>query len=64
MPASKDLELLAFWVGRVLVGWPWEVALPGLPQIRTCAIDASGSSVYGLAVRVGTLWTIRGGGSG
>ena len=36
---------------QLVVGWPWEVALPGLPQIRTCAIDASGSSNYGLAVR-------------
>ena len=25
-------------------GWPWAVARPGLPQIRTCAINASGSS--------------------
>ncbi len=64
VPASSIRELLAFWVGRLLVGWPWEVALPGLPQIRTCAIDASGSSVYGLAARVGNRWTIRGGGSG
>jgi hypothetical protein len=29
---------------RVAVGWPWEVSLPGLPQIRTCGIPASGSS--------------------
>jgi len=25
-------------------GWPREVALPGLPQIRTCGFPASGSS--------------------
>ena len=25
-------------------GWPWVVTSPGLPQIRTCAINASGSS--------------------
>ena len=25
-------------------GWPWGVTTPGLPQIRTCAINASGSS--------------------
>ena len=30
-------------------GWPREVALPGLPQIRTCAIGASGSLGHGLA---------------
>ncbi len=32
-------------------GWPREVALPGLPQIRSCAIDATGSSVHGFAAR-------------
>ena len=32
-------------------GWPWVVAHPGLPQIRTCAINASGSSRYGFATR-------------
>ena len=32
-------------------GWPGEVTLPGLPQIRTCPIRASGSSAYGLAAR-------------
>ena len=32
-------------------GWPREVTLPGLPQIRTCPIQASGSSVYGFAAR-------------
>ena len=26
------------------VGWPREITLPGLPQIRTCGIPASGSS--------------------
>ena len=30
--------------GCNFVGWPREVALPGLPQIRTCQIRASGSS--------------------
>ena len=32
-------------------GWPWVVTHPGLPQIRTCAINASGSSRYGFATR-------------
>jgi hypothetical protein len=31
------------------VGWPREIALPGLPQIRTCATHASGSSNQGFA---------------
>ena len=35
----------------VAAGWPGEVTLPGLPQIRTCPIRASGSSAYGLAAR-------------
>jgi len=30
-------------------GWAREVALPGLPRIRTCAIRASGSSDQGFA---------------
>ncbi len=30
-------------------GSPWEISLPGFPQIRTCATNASGSSDYGLA---------------
>jgi hypothetical protein len=30
-------------------GWPWVIAHPGLPQIRTCAIDAYGSSYHGFA---------------
>ncbi len=30
------------------VGWPRGIAGPRLPQIRTCAIDASGSSVPGV----------------
>ena len=34
---------------RVLAGWPRAVARPGLPQIRTCAIRASGSSCHGFA---------------
>ena len=36
---------------RQTAGWPGEVTLPGLPQIRTCPIRASGSSAYGLAAR-------------
>jgi hypothetical protein len=30
--------------GGKRAGWPWAVARPGLPQIRTCAINAYGSS--------------------
>ncbi len=30
-------------------GSPWVIAHPGFPQIRTCAIDASGSSYHGFA---------------
>ena len=29
--------------------WPRAIARPRLPQIRTCGIPASGSSIYGLA---------------
>ena len=35
----------------LLAGWPREVALPGLPQIRTCGTPASGSSGRGFATR-------------
>ena len=34
-----------------MVGWPQGIAPPGLPQIRTCGIPGSGSSVHGLAAR-------------
>ena len=33
-----------------LVGWPREIAPPGLPRIRTCGTPASGSSSHGFAV--------------
>jgi hypothetical protein len=36
---------------------------PRLPQIRTCATNASGSSCHSFAVRRYTEWTTRGGGS-
>ncbi len=49
---------------RPTAGWPREITLPGLPQIRTCPIRASGSSVYGLAARRYMLWTTRGGARG
>jgi transposase len=32
-----------------LAGWPRRIAPPGLPQIRTCPIQASGSSGHGFA---------------
>ena len=46
------------------VGWPREVTLPGLPQIRTCAISASGSSDQGFAARRRRECTAMGGGRG
>ena len=45
-------------------GWPWVVAHPGLPQTRTCAIDAYGSSNHGFAGRRYTEWTTTAAGSG
>ncbi|HSW44959.1 MAG TPA: class IV adenylate cyclase, partial [Phycisphaerae bacterium] len=39
---------------RKRAGWPWVIAHPGLPQIRTCAINAYGSSGQGFAAD-GTL---------
>ena len=35
-----------------MAGWPRAVAHPGLPQIRTCRIPASGSLADGLATRL------------
>lgn len=32
-----------------IAGWPWVITHPGLPQIRTCPIQAYGSSPHGLA---------------
>ena len=34
-----------------MAGWPRAIAHPGLPQIRTCAISAYGSSGHGFAAR-------------
>ena len=45
-------------------GSPRAVARPGLPQIRTCAIRASGSSGQGFAARRYMEWMARAGGSG
>jgi hypothetical protein len=45
-------------------GWPREVTLPGLPQIRTCTTRASGSSDYGFAGRRKREWTATAEGSG
>lgn len=47
------------WAGSSRV-----IAHPGLPQIRTCAIDAYGSSGYGFAARRYTEWTTTAFGSG
>ena len=49
---------------RGVVGSPRAVAHPGLPRIRTCAIDASGSSGQGFAARRYREWMARAGGSG
>ena len=39
----------SFLGGRKPAGWPRVVAYPRLPRIRTCAINAYGSSSHGLA---------------
>jgi len=49
---------------RQMAGSPRGIAPPGLPQIRTCPIRASGSSSYGFAVRRYTEWTTTAAGSG
>ena len=46
------------------VGWPRVVTGPGLPQIRTCATSASGSSDHGLAAGRKMEWIARAAGSG
>jgi len=40
-------------------GWPRAVTRPRLPQTRTCAINAFGSSGYPFATRRYTEWTAR-----
>ena len=49
--ATPDDVLVGPGSKELMAGWPREVTLPGLPQIRTCPIQASGSSVYGFATR-------------
>ena len=34
-------EIPLHTIPKRLAGWPWVVASPGLPQIRTCATHAS-----------------------
>ena len=46
-------------IGSLTTGWPWAVARPGLPQTRTCAINAFGSSSYPLATPRRTEWITR-----
>jgi len=50
-----DCGLVEFGFARVFCeqwpGGPGRLPLPGLPQIRTCTISASGSSVYGFAAQ-------------
>jgi hypothetical protein len=50
--------------GQIWAGWPRVVAFPGLPQIRTCAINASGSSGRGFATRRQHEWIVFGTGRG
>ena len=45
---TKSYTIRARLPLRKAVGWPREVTLPGLPQIRTCTINASGSSTVGV----------------
>src|SRR5260370_18667633 len=63
-PLGKDASVLNKLVHKYLrlkierlAGWPWVVANPGLPQIRTCPIKAYGSSYRGFAARRYTEWT-------
>ena len=49
--ATPDDVLVGPGSKELMAGWPREVTLPGLPQIRTCPIQASGSSVYGFAAQ-------------
>ncbi len=44
---------------RVETGWPRAVSRPGLPQTRTCAINAFGSSSYPFATPRYTEWITR-----
>ena len=54
----QDLRFLAP-PGVFRTGWPRAVARPGLPQTRTCAINAFGSSSYPFATPRYTEWTAR-----
>jgi hypothetical protein len=45
-------------------GWPRAVSRPGLPQTRTCAINAFGSSSYPFATRRHTEWIAQAYGRG
>ena len=46
-----------------LAGSARVIAHPGLPQIRTCAINAYGSSSHGFAAERYTEWTTTAAGS-
>ena len=45
--------------GEIRTGWPRAVARPGLPQTRTCAINAFGSSSYPFATLRHVEWIER-----
>ncbi len=47
--ARRDHEKVVRRARTLFAGWPWGIAPPRLPRIRTCAIDASGSSGDGFA---------------
>ena len=49
-------EILADGRSNGPVGWPRGIAPPRLPQIRTCRIPASGSSVSGVRFHSGVRW--------
>lgn len=45
-------------------GWPWRIAPPGLPRIRTCRFPASGSSGHGFTALDQIACEMTGRGSG
>jgi hypothetical protein len=50
IPCANRVKMMPALVE--LAGWPWAVARPGLPQIRTCALNAYGSSQRGFATAI------------
>ena len=54
---SKQSEAEGRAIART--GWPRAVSRPGLPQTRTCAINAFGSSSYPFATPRYAEWITR-----